>query len=111
MTTGTMAGATTRGQADTGGTPWKRIVAFFVVGIVVALYFTGRLDYALYNVGLNFHTCARNGFGATFCGGDLTAYENRVRGVQQNFQQTEQTITRQECQADPQLNFCTGGTP
>jgi len=85
----------------------KSIVIAAVVVILGALYFTGRLDYALYNVGLNFRECARNGFGATFCGSDLTAYQNRIRGVQQSVQNTERTLTQQECQADPQLSFCT----
>jgi hypothetical protein len=76
----------------------------FLVGVVVAvvatLYFTGRLDYALYPVGLNFHTCARNGFGATFCGSDLTAYENRVRGIQRQAQQIQRTLTQNAQQTE-----------
>jgi hypothetical protein len=77
-----------------------------IVVILAALYFSGRLDYALDNDGLNFQTCARNGFGATFCGADLTAYQNRISGVQQQIQQSQQSITQSECQSDPQLSFC-----
>lgn len=84
----------------------RKGIVIVVVAVVAAMYFSGRLDYALYNVGLNFHQCARNGFGATFCGSDLTAYQQRLRGVQQSVQQAEQTVTQQECQADPQLSFC-----
>lgn len=104
---------------------WLKLTLAAMAVILAALYFTGRLDYALYPVGLNFHACGRNGFGATFCGSDLTAYKNRIRGVQQQIQTTEQSITRQqqaveqqfqnaqrtitqqECQADPQLTMCT----
>ncbi len=84
---------------------WK-VTLLVVVVIVGVMYFSGRLDYALYNVGLNFNTCARNGFGATFCGADLTEYENRMRRVQLQISQAQQTLTQQECQADPQLSFC-----
>lgn len=95
----------------------RRQVVIAVVVIVGALYLSGRLDYALYPVGLNFHTCARNGFGATFCGRDLTAYEARIHGAQRQLQETEQsitssesaalqTITQEECQADPSAAGC-----
>lgn len=89
---------------------WLKLTLAAGAAILAAMYFSGRLDYALYPVGLNLHTCARNGFGATFCGPDLTAYENRIRGVQQQFQsaqqQIQQTMTQQECQADPALSIC-----
>lgn len=85
---------------------WK-IAASVVVAILALMYFTGRLDYLLYPVDLNLHDCGKNGYGAVFCGSDLTAYQNRIQGVQQQVQQTEQTITQQECQADPHLPFCT----
>lgn len=105
----------------------KRVLIGSVAAIIAILYFTGRLDHALYPVGLNFHTCARNGLGATFCGSELTEYENRIHGVQQQIsaiqqqaQQTEQSITSSEsaaqqsiaqqmCQADPNSSLC--GSP
>jgi hypothetical protein len=88
-----------------------------VVVIVGALYFTGRMDHALYPLGLNFTTCARNGFGATFCGSELTAYQARFQDIQrqeqstmrtitQNEQRQLQSITQTECQADPSLPNC-----
>ncbi len=92
---------------------WIKLTLAAVAVIVAALYFTGRLDYTLYPLGLNFHQCARNGLGATFCGADLTAYERRWQGVEQQFQNAQQTITQEqqavtqaECQADPSLSFC-----
>jgi len=49
---------------------WLKLTLAAMAVILAALYFTGRLDYALYPVGLNFHACGRNGFGATFCGSE-----------------------------------------
>lgn len=58
------------------------------VGIIIAalaiLYFTGHLDRPLYTVGLNYHECARNGLGATFCGKELDEYRARVQGITEN---------------------------
>jgi hypothetical protein len=95
----------------------RKPILIAVVAVVAALYFSGRLDYALYNVGLNYHACARNGLGATFCGGDLTAYEARFQGIQRQEQSTLRTITQNErrqlqsitqaeCQSDPSAPGC-----
>jgi hypothetical protein len=66
--------------------PGKRVVIGSVVVILVGLYLSGRLDPLLYKVGLNFHKCGQNGFGAVFCGSALTQYENRIRGAEQAVQ-------------------------
>ena len=63
--------------------PWLRFALACVVALLGFLYFTGRMDHALYPMGLNFHACARNGLGATFCGSELTQYEQRWQGVEQ----------------------------
>jgi len=102
----------------------RRWIIAVVVAIVAALYLSGRLDHALYPVGLNFNTCARNGFGATFCGSELTEYQQRIQGVQRQVNSIEQSvttaeqsisssesaaqqsITQAECQADPSLPGC-----
>lgn len=60
------------------GVPWRRTLIGAVVGVVLFLYATGRLDHALYPVGLNLHECARNGYGAVFCGDELTHYRETV---------------------------------
>jgi hypothetical protein len=73
--------------------PWKRIVAGVVVFVVAALYFSGSLDDLLYKVGLNFHKCGENGFGAVFCGSSLTQYENRINAAEKAVQQAEQSLT------------------
>ena len=59
--------------------PWKRVTGGLVVIVLAALYFSGSLDDELYKVGLNFHKCGENGFGAVFCGSALTQYENRIK--------------------------------
>ena len=46
--------------------------------MLLILYFTGRLDHALYPVGLNLNECAKNGFGSVYCGDELTEYRDRV---------------------------------
>lgn len=56
-----------------------RMVAVIVVAIAVILAWrAGTFDRVLYNVGLNTQECARNAFGATFCGHELSEYRKRV---------------------------------
>ena len=57
----------------------RRLGIALVAIVIVGLYFSGRLDHPLYNLGLNYNACARNGFGAVFCGSELTQYEQRIR--------------------------------
>jgi hypothetical protein len=52
-----------------------------VVGVLAFLYFSGRLDPTLYHVGLNFTECGQNGYGAVYCGDDLTEYNRRVESA------------------------------
>jgi hypothetical protein len=73
--------------------PWKRVTLGLVVLVLAALYFSGRLDPLLYKVGLNFHKCGENGFGAVFCGSALTQYENRINAAEQAAQQAERSLT------------------
>jgi hypothetical protein len=51
-----------------------RVLAVAVVIVLVVAWRSGTFDHVLYNVGLNAKPCARNGFGATFCGQELTEY-------------------------------------
>jgi hypothetical protein len=64
-----------------------RIGIAFAVVIALAVVFTawrgGTFDRALVNVGLNAKECARNDFGATFCGRELTEYRARQRHASQ----------------------------
>lgn len=59
----------------------KRSTQALIVLAVLAvggLYLHGTFDRALSGVGLNYHECARNGLGATFCGEELTNYRERI---------------------------------
>ncbi len=59
--------------------PTKLFVLIAMLGVIlVALYVHGSFDRPLSNVGLNWHECARNGLGATFCGEELTEYRERI---------------------------------
>jgi hypothetical protein len=55
-----------------------RILIILVLLVLFAGWRSGTFDHALYNVGLNAKPCARNGFGATFCGQELTEYRERL---------------------------------
>ena len=63
------------------GVNLKVIVFFAVVLVIAAFYFHGTFDRVLQNVGLNYNECGRNGFGATFCGDELTEYRERVQRI------------------------------
>jgi hypothetical protein len=56
----------------------KRMLIGAILGVVLFLYFSGSLDTTLAGVGLNFHPCVKNGYGATFCGQDATNYCNEL---------------------------------
>ncbi len=75
--------------AHAGDASTRRTVAIVAGVIVVLLYLSGRLDRELYKVGLNYHQCGQNGFGAVFCGDDLTAYNDHLQAVQQQATQAE----------------------
>jgi Protein of unknown function (DUF2510) len=49
-----------------------------VAVLLAILYFSGRLDHALYPAGLNFNECGKNGFGSVYCGDELTEYRDTV---------------------------------
>lgn len=64
----------------------RRIIIVLALLALASVYFTGTLDRLLYPVGLNFKTCARNGFGATFCGQELDEYNERLGRVREQLQ-------------------------
>jgi uncharacterized membrane protein YhiD involved in acid resistance len=70
-----------------------------VVAILLGLYFNGNLDRTLYPVGLNFHECARNGFGATFCGKELDEYRARIERVKETVTHTKENLETSEREA------------
>lgn len=49
----------------------RRLVALAIVAVLIIAWQAGTFDHILVNVGLNAEPCARNGFGAVFCGKEL----------------------------------------
>jgi len=80
------------------------IVCLLTVGAY--LWVSGSLDKPLYSVGLNFHECARNGLGQTFCGHELTDERERLRGIHEKLEEAEhkseeaQTKIKRESEED-----------
>jgi hypothetical protein len=65
--------------------PWLQIGrirlsfgACLLIALLIALWSRGTFDHLLVNVGLNAKECARNGFGATFCGDELDRYRRQI---------------------------------
>jgi hypothetical protein len=69
--------AEARGDPDM--TPQRRVLIVILVVALFAAWRAGTFDHALVNVGLNAHDCARNGFGATYCGKELDKYRQNVQ--------------------------------
>src|ERR1039458_10392858 len=61
----------------------RKVLIVLAVLALIGLYARGTFDHLLYNVGLNAHECARNGFGATFCGHELDEYRAKIERVKQ----------------------------
>jgi hypothetical protein len=59
----------------------RRLAAILAVLVLGGLYVHGTFDRTLSGVGLNFHKCARNGLGATFCGQELSEIRARLARV------------------------------
>jgi hypothetical protein len=61
----------------------KRIIVGLLVAVLalMGLWVSGRMDPFLSHVGLNYHDCVQNAFGATFCGDDAERYQRDVQGV------------------------------
>jgi Skp family chaperone for outer membrane proteins len=57
---------------------WRLLIVVAVLALF-AVWRAGTLDHALVNIGLNAKSCARNGFGATFCGSELEEYRARIQ--------------------------------
>jgi Skp family chaperone for outer membrane proteins len=70
----------------------RHVVIVLAAILIIALWARGTFDHALVNIGLNAHRCARNGFGATFCGQELTEYDERVERVKQQGEAAQRTI-------------------
>ena len=70
-------------QPQTSATMKKRrsakpLVIVIAILLVLGAWTQGTFDHLLVNVGLQYNDCARNGFGATFCGDELEEYQIRI---------------------------------
>ncbi len=67
-----------------------------IVVAIAVLFLHGNLDRTLYPVGLNYHECARNGLGATFCGKELDEYRARVEAIKVKGQEAQTSLEESE---------------
>jgi vacuolar-type H+-ATPase subunit I/STV1 len=72
---------------------WRFAIVVLVV-VLVGAWRAGSFDHALVNVGLNAKECARNGFGATFCGEELDEAREHQRQVSQELEKTKEEANR-----------------
>jgi hypothetical protein len=83
--------------------PWyrSRLLVGAIVVVVFGLWRAGTFDHALYSAGLNAHDCGRNGFGAVFCGDELTQYNDQVvRPIQKAADDAQRQSDALQQQAD-----------
>jgi len=71
----------------------SRILIVLVLAVLVVAWRAGTFDHALVNVGLNAKPCARNGFGATFCGQELAEAQERQA---QSAKESEASVVKGE---------------
>jgi hypothetical protein len=69
---------------------WRILIGFFVFTLAAG-WNAGTFDHVLVNVGLNAKPCARNGFGAVFCGKEL-----EERRAQQQQSESEAAKLKQQ---------------
>lgn len=69
-----------------------RIIGVLFGLALAGLYLHGSFDRPLSSIGLNYHECARNGLGATFCGKELETYRARMQKVQINLEQIKTNL-------------------
>lgn len=70
-----------------GMTTKSKYVILATVAAFFAIYLSGSLDRPLSSVGLNYHECGTNAFGATFCGDQLDEYNQKLEAVKREAQQ------------------------
>jgi hypothetical protein len=66
-----------------------------VLVILGGLYVAGVFDKTLADAGLNFHECARNGLGQTYCGHELTEARERAKRIQEGAREEQQKLARE----------------
>lgn len=72
------------------------ILVGLAVAVLIGFYIHGSFDRPLSSIGLNFHECARNGFGATFCGSELNQYRERVQRAKEGVERVKVSLAESE---------------
>jgi hypothetical protein len=80
-----------------------RLLIVAVVLLLFAGWNAGAFDHALVNVGLNAKECARNGFGATFCGQELVEYRERTERAKQDAEETSRRLEETERKSEEEV--------
>jgi hypothetical protein len=78
----------------------RKVLIVLAVLALIGLYARGTFDHLLYNVGLNAHECARNGFGATFCGHELDEYRAKIERVKQEGEAAQAKIKEESARRE-----------
>lgn len=80
---------------------WRIAIVLVILGLFGA-WRGGSFDHVLVNVGLNAKACARNGFGATFCGEELAQYrehqqqaKEKGEAIEHNAQETSDRLQQE----------------
>jgi hypothetical protein len=79
--------------------PLPRALAAGLVVLLLVGWRAGTFDHVLVNVGLNAKPCARNGFGAVFCGKELTEYRERIANGEKQGKEASEKIERESKEA------------
>lgn len=77
----------------------RRVLAVLAVLALAGLYVHGTFDRPLSSIGLNFHECARNGLGATFCGQELKEYRARIEQGKREGEEASRRVKRESEEA------------
>jgi hypothetical protein len=78
---------------------WRLLIVIAAL-VLIAAWRAGSYDHVLVNVGLNAKPCARNGFGATFCGSELEEYRAHVRRAREAGEAAESKIGQFQRQSE-----------
>ncbi len=78
---------------------WRLLIILALV-FVFAGWRAGTFDHLLFNVGLNAKPCARNGFGAVFCGKELEERQAQQETAQREGKEAGEKLEREGREAE-----------
>ncbi len=79
------------------------VLCVCIVTVLAWLYVAGVFDKPLSSVGLNFHECAKNGLGQTFCGKELDEARTRARHLQEEANTEKENLERENHEREAKL--------